>query len=56
MRVRSVGGRLRRLAAGLGIAHEAFVGADMEFFQPINIVNADGQSSMQTNITASTDA
>lgn len=35
---------------------EAFVGADMEFFQPINIVNADGQSSMQTNITASTDA
>lgn len=35
---------------------EAFVGADMEFFQPINIVNADGESSMQTNITASTDA
>jgi hypothetical protein len=35
---------------------EAFVGADMEFFQPINIVNLDGESSMQTNITASTDA
>lgn len=35
---------------------EAFVGAAMEFFQPINIVNADGESSMQTNITASTDA
>jgi hypothetical protein len=34
---------------------EAFVGADMEFFQPINIVNADGESSLQTNITASTD-
>lgn len=34
----------------------AFVGADMEFFQPINIVNADGESSMQTNITASTHA
>lgn len=35
---------------------EAFVGADMEFFQPINLVNADGESSMQTNITATTDA
>lgn len=35
---------------------EAFVGAAMEFFQPINIVNADGESSMETNITASTDA
>lgn len=35
---------------------EAFVGADMQFFQPINIVNADGQSSMQTNIIASQDA
>jgi hypothetical protein len=35
---------------------EAFVGAAMEFFQPVNIVNADGESSMQTNITASTDA
>lgn len=35
---------------------EAFVGADAQFFQPINIVNLDGESSMQTNITASTDA
>lgn len=35
---------------------EAFVGADMEFFQPINLVNADGESSIQTNITASADA
>jgi len=35
---------------------EAFVGADMEFFQPINIVNLDGESSMQFNATASTDA
>ena len=35
---------------------EAFVGADMQFFQPVAIVNADGQSSLNTNITASTDA
>ena len=35
---------------------EAFVGADMQFFQPIALVNLDGESSMQTNITASTDA
>lgn len=35
---------------------EAFVGADMQFFQPIGIVNLDGESSIQTNITASTDA
>lgn len=35
---------------------EAFVGAAAQFFQPINIVNLDGESSMQTNITASTDA
>lgn len=35
---------------------EAFVGAAMQFFQPINIVNLAGESSMQTNITASTDA
>lgn len=34
---------------------EAFVGADAEFFQPINIVNADGESSLQTNITATVD-
>lgn len=35
---------------------EAFVGAACYFFQPINIVNLAGESSMQTNITASTDA
>lgn len=35
---------------------EAFVSAAGVFFQPINIVNAAGESSMQTNITASTDA
>lgn len=35
---------------------ESFVGADMEFFQPINVVNADGESSLQLNIAASTDA
>lgn len=45
-----------RLADDAANITEAFVGADMEFFQPINIVNADGQSSLQTNITASTDA
>jgi hypothetical protein len=35
---------------------EAFVGAACQFFQPINVVNLAGESSMQTNITASTDA
>lgn len=35
---------------------EAFVGAACQFFQPINIVNLAGESSMQTNITATTDA
>jgi len=35
---------------------EAFVGAAAQFFQPINIINLAGESSMQTNITASTDA
>lgn len=35
---------------------EAFVGAAMQFMQPINIANLGGESSMQTNITASTDA
>ncbi len=45
-----------RLQDDAGNITEAFVGADMEFFQPINIVNADGQSSIQTNITASADS
>ena len=35
---------------------EAFVGADMQFFQPIAIANADGEVGLNTNITASTDA
>lgn len=35
---------------------EAFVGADMQFFNPIRIVNADGESHIDCNITASTDA
>jgi hypothetical protein len=35
---------------------EANVGADMQFFQPISICNADGQVGLDTNITASTDA
>ena len=35
---------------------EALTGATFVYFQPINIVNLAGESSMQTNITASTDA
>ena len=35
---------------------EAFVGAKMAFIQPISIVNAAGESSLNTNITVSTDA
>ena len=35
---------------------EAFVGANMNFFNPIAIVNADGEVGLNTNITASTDA
>lgn len=34
---------------------EACTGATFVYFQPINIVNFAGESSMQTNITASTD-
>lgn len=48
-----INGRLNDNAANIT---EALVGADMEFFQPLNLVNADGESSMQSNITASTDA
>lgn len=47
-----INARLKDNAANIT---EAFVGADMEFFRPLNIVNADGESSMDTNITASTD-
>lgn len=35
---------------------EAITGATFVVFQPVNIVNLAGESSMQTNITASTDA
>lgn len=35
---------------------EACVGAAMQFMQPINVCNLAGESSMQINITASTDA
>jgi hypothetical protein len=35
---------------------EAFVSAGGRFYQPIRIVNLAGESSMETNITASTDA
>lgn len=35
---------------------EAFVGAACQFFQPIALVNLAGESSLNTNITASTDA
>lgn len=34
---------------------EAVAGAAMSFFQPIRLVNLAGESSMETNITASTD-
>lgn len=34
----------------------AFVGAAMQFFLPLNIVNLGGEVAMATNITASTDA
>ncbi len=45
-----------RIADNAANVTEAFVGADMQFFQPIRIVNLDGESSLETNITASTDA
>lgn len=45
-----------RLADNAANITEAFVGADMQFFNPIRIVNLDGESSMESNITASTDA
>lgn len=35
---------------------ESVVGAACQFYQPINVVNLAGESSMQINITASTDA
>lgn len=35
---------------------EAYQGADLSFFQPCYVVNADGQRGLKTDITASTDA
>lgn len=49
----NINARLQDNAANIT---EAFVGAAAHFFQPIRIVNLDGESSMETNITASTDA
>lgn len=45
-----------RIADNAANITEAFVGAGMVFFQPINIANLAGEVGMQTNITASTDA
>ena len=49
----NINARLQDNAANIT---EAFVGADMQFFNPIRIVNLDGESSIESNITASTDA
>lgn len=49
----NINGMLQDNAANIT---EAFVGAAMQFMQPINVCNLAGESSMQTNITASTDA
>ena len=45
-----------RIADNAANVTEAFVGADMQFFQPIAIVNLDGEVGLNTNITATTDA
>lgn len=44
-----------RLADNAANITEAFAGADMQFFNPIRIVNLDGESHIISNITASTD-
>lgn len=44
-----------RIADDAANITEAFVGADMQFFQPIAIANADGEVGLNTNITASVD-
>lgn len=44
-----------RLLTNAANITEAFVGADLSFFQPIYIANLDGEAGMETNITASTD-
>ena len=45
-----------RIADNAANITEALTGATFVYLQPINIVNAAGESSMQTNITASADA
>jgi len=45
-----------RVADNAANITEAFVGADMQFFQPIAIANADGEVGLNTNITASADS
>ena len=45
-----------RIADNAANITEAFVGADMQFFQPIAIANADGEVGLNTNITASADS
>lgn len=45
-----------RLADDAANITECCTGATMVYMQPINVVNAAGESSMQINITASTDA
>lgn len=45
-----------RLADNAANITQAFVGADMQFFNDLRIVNADGESHINSNITASTDA
>jgi hypothetical protein len=49
----NINGRLTDNAANIT---EAFTGATFVYMQPLNLVNAAGESSMQSNITASTDA
>lgn len=49
----NINARLQDNAANIT---EAFVGADMQFFLPINIANLDGEVGMAYNATASTDA
>jgi len=48
-----INGRLTDNAANIT---EAFTGATFVYMQPLNLVNLAGESSMQSNITASTDA
>lgn len=49
----NINGRLTDNAANIT---EAFTGATFVYMQPLNLVNLAGESSMQSNITASTDA